>query len=254
MTSVLEGLRFPAEFQEKLDQIGHAFLINHSSGAQFTCFRAQNSSYRKDEDYNFYQIPCLIRLIGKKLNLFTNDLLIQLQNEAKEVAVVFHWEETFKVVLIINTQKTNPNDMVSFLNKEKDSIAKTLLALKQPGQGTHNKRHTDRYKVWPLGATTEFPIGETNQFRVYDISLNGIQIWSYSRITLTHYHQVKLNIKGKEPLPLNLKQVWQVPVATPKTPFHFKSGYHIKFFNYEDFKRWLSLLYAFDKIQSKNQL
>ncbi len=257
MTSVLNDQIFPQKFQDIIGKLPHALLTNDSHSSSFKCIQTTTNTYKKDKSYSLYQISCLVRLLGKKLNLFTNDLLKELQEEANELAIIFRWEESFKVIMIIDTAKGNPKELVQWLNEKanKESISE-VFTNHQREQERENHRQSKRYKIWPLNALVEFPMGDSKQFRVHDISLSGLKVFSHSQMTLNHYHQVKLIIKGKEPLPLNLKQVWQLPLKDEEqnSPFRYRSGYRIKFFDKKDFKKWLGFLYAFDKINAKNLL
>ncbi|MCF8060827.1 MAG: hypothetical protein K9K67_16100, partial [Bacteriovoracaceae bacterium] len=57
--------------------------------------------YKTGSSYSVYEIPGLIRLIGKRVDLFTKGLQQQLAENSKQLPIVLHWDGREREILLI---------------------------------------------------------------------------------------------------------------------------------------------------------
>lgn len=92
---------------EKLfNQLGkdlpYAVLLSSDETFEYTCLESTIDTYVKGRVYTVYQIPPIIRIIGKKLNLYTKKLQKTVQEEDQTLPVIISWSESRKEVLLLN--------------------------------------------------------------------------------------------------------------------------------------------------------
>jgi hypothetical protein len=125
-----------------------------------------------------------------------------------------------------------------------------------------NSRIFPRYTVIQLRPKLVLSTLENAEFLVKDISLNGIQILSKSKIILKSYNQVYFKFSEKESYKLNISQVWQQENPTLEEAYrvimkenfkdiYFRSGFNIKFTEQDDFQKWSKLIQAIHHHQKK---
>ncbi len=119
-----------------------------------------------------------------------------------------------------------------------------------------------RYTVIQLRPKLVLTTLEDAEFLVKDISLNGIQILSKSKIILKSYNQVYFKLSGKDSYRINITQVWQqenpmleesyrVIMKEEFKDISFRSGFKIKFTDTDDFLKWAKLIQAIHHHQKK---
>lgn len=256
MTRTSESILIPPEFIEILEGTGFAIFRSIDGKGVSKCVSTNIEQYTLNKEYNYYQIPSLIRLIGRRLNLFTKDLQASLADKAEDIAVVIEWTEREKLFLIVEINQEIIQALNNYLTNEvRRTNLLIAMGLTSDDSKKENQRYLPRYEVWKLNCKVNFPIGDENQFRVKNISLSGIQIWTQSKLSLNHFHRVELKLGPKKPLALNLKQLWQTkiyPIEEGEGEFNFKSGYQLKFNSIENFQKWLAFTYAMEKLSLKN--
>lgn len=119
-----------------------------------------------------------------------------------------------------------------------------------------------RYTVIQLRPKLVLSTLENAEFLVKDLSLNGIQILSKSKILLQSYNQVYIKFNEKETFKINIAQMWQqenpkleeayrVIMKEEFNDISFRSGFKIKFTEKNDFNRWSKLIQAIHYHQKK---
>ncbi|MCF8060828.1 MAG: PilZ domain-containing protein [Bacteriovoracaceae bacterium] len=126
------------------------------------------------------------------------------------------------------------------------------------------QRNFPRYEVIHLRPKLIFPSFASTEFYIKDVSLGGIQIFSPIHISLNSFNEVSFSLGSKEPIRLNISQVWKIeePVVDEKykdilkdkfSEVSFRSGFSLKFYDLSDFQKWQKLMYALHQHQkSKN--
>ena len=119
-----------------------------------------------------------------------------------------------------------------------------------------------RYTIIQLRPKLVLTTLESAEFLVKDISLNGIQILSKSKILLKSYNQVFFKFSDKESYKINISQMWQqenpkleeayrVIMKDEFKDISFRSGFKIKFTEKADYQRWSKLIQAIHHHQKK---
>jgi len=124
------------------------------------------------------------------------------------------------------------------------------------------QRNFPRYEVIHLKPKLIFPNFSSSEFFIKDISLGGIQVFSPNHVSLKSYNEVSFSLGSKEPIKLNINQVWKTEDPNIderykdalKEKFYeitFRSGFCLKFYDMNDFKNWQNLIYALHQHQKQ---
>ncbi len=104
-------------FSSWMETPSMCLLKSINEGADFQCVYSSTISYKTGSTYSIYEIPGLIRLIGKKIDLFTKGLQQQLSENSKQLPIVLHWEGKDREILLVELE------LESEVNQEfKDNI------------------------------------------------------------------------------------------------------------------------------------
>jgi hypothetical protein len=99
------------------------------------------------------------------------------------------------------------------------------------------QRNFPRYEVIHLKPKLIFPNFSSSEFYIKDISLGGLQIFSPNHVSLKSYNEVSFSLGSKEPIKLNINQVWKT--EDPNID------------DMNDFKNWQNLIYALHQHQKQ---
>jgi len=123
--------------------------------------------------------------------------------------------------------------------------------MKKPKSEHSYYRELPRYNILHLKPKVKFPSIENHDFFVKDVSLAGIQIYSKMRITLNSFHLVEFSLANQK-CRLNINQVWieenfkrdnemEERIKFLSSEIIYRSGFRLKFHDYQDFKVWTKI-------------
>ncbi|MCR9205912.1 MAG: hypothetical protein NXH75_15115 [Halobacteriovoraceae bacterium] len=89
-------------FRQRGRDLPYPIRLSNDDSFEYSCLESTIKAYRKGQVYTVYQIPPIIRIIGKKLNLYTKKLQRIVQEEDQTLPVIISWSENRKEVLLLN--------------------------------------------------------------------------------------------------------------------------------------------------------
>lgn len=95
------------------EEMDLALFSSNDAGMRFKCLFSNIETYKEDQFYSVYQVPALIRLIGKKMDLFTSTLQKELTEQSKSMAVVINWVEEKRDLLVLDLTNEELNEEYS---------------------------------------------------------------------------------------------------------------------------------------------
>lgn len=121
MTNPIEKI-----FQGIGRNLPYSLFVSSDESFKYRCLQSTMENYTEDKVYSVYQIGPILRLIGKRLDLFTAKLQEKIQEKDLVLPVVLSWEENKKEILLISCeQKDLINEQLAEL------IEKTKPEMKQ---------------------------------------------------------------------------------------------------------------------------
>jgi len=105
---------------EKNDQILYGLFKQSNTYLSYECIYSNYSKYQEKKYYPLYRMDCLVRLLGKKNNLFTKTLASELSEADQEIAKITKWTKEEKVVFIFSLKNgpLDPNAIEEITSRE----------------------------------------------------------------------------------------------------------------------------------------
>ncbi|CAM9945850.1 unnamed protein product, partial [Chrysoparadoxa australica] len=106
----------------------YAIFTSKDESFEYKCLYSTHNSYKSGSSYNIYQIEPLMRVIGKRLNLFTQKLQKALQGKSYALPVIIAWEENNKQVLLLECEEDQfiNEEMCLMIESIKTSVSKWI--------------------------------------------------------------------------------------------------------------------------------
>lgn len=114
--------------KEAAGDIGVALFQSKDAGATFKCLLSNTEQlYKEEESFSIYQLKPVQRIVGRKLDIYTNTLQKELSQGDQQVPAIITWESSERVVLIFSLDSQTITETVSKRIEEIKSLFDELL-------------------------------------------------------------------------------------------------------------------------------
>jgi len=84
-----------------LPQSSFSIFSSVTNPHAYKCLVSTIDQYEENLLYDFYQIKPLLRLLGKKMGLFTTELYEEIQEDDQTLSIIIDWSRESKAVLLL---------------------------------------------------------------------------------------------------------------------------------------------------------
>jgi hypothetical protein len=122
------------KFQLEMAQLSlkarYCLLSCKDKWGQYECLFSNDQQFKQGHTYSIYQFPALIRVLGRKADLFTTNLQKDLYTEDEGLVAILNWKGLHREFIHIHFNKTDEEFIVEFLAKNKEFLNKHIEELK----------------------------------------------------------------------------------------------------------------------------
>lgn len=111
-------------FEQMGNPLPFAILKSKDEGFDYKCLASTIETYVNGRSYSIYQIPQILRIVGKKLDLFTQSLQAKLTESENIIPIVLIWEEREREILLleVNEKEIMTEEFAFILDSLKEEL------------------------------------------------------------------------------------------------------------------------------------
>lgn len=100
-----------------------AFFYSADEISNYQCLVSNSSNYQEGNDYILYQLDSLVRLLSRKRDIVSKDLLNSMYDD-KELCMILEWNDHCRKIFIFESSENLSQDLVNKVQELKSIYQK----------------------------------------------------------------------------------------------------------------------------------